>query len=62
MLTALTALAQQPAQPPVPEITKIAGEVYRFRNNNHYSVFAVDFIPLNVEGMYRYMLVYRRPN
>jgi glyoxylase-like metal-dependent hydrolase (beta-lactamase superfamily II) len=23
------------------EITKIAGEVYRFRNNNHYSVFAV---------------------
>ena len=33
--------AQQPAQPPVREITKIAGEVYRFRNNNHYSVFAV---------------------
>jgi len=25
-------------------------------------LFAVDFIPLNVEGMYRYMLVYRRPN
>jgi glyoxylase-like metal-dependent hydrolase (beta-lactamase superfamily II) len=23
------------------EITKIAGEVYRFRNNNHYSIFAV---------------------
>ena len=142
MLTALTALAQQPAQPPVPEITKIAGEVYRFRNNNHYSVFAVtpagvivtdpidagaarwledeikrrfnqpvryvvyshdhadhisggqvytdtaivvahdnakaaiiaekrpterilfalDFIPANGEGMYRYMSVYRRPN
>ena len=40
LLTALTALAQQPAQP-VREITKIAGEVYRFRNNNHYSVFAV---------------------
>ena len=38
--TALTALAQQPAQP-VREITKIAGEVYRLRNNNHYSVFAV---------------------
>ena len=35
------ALAQQPAQPPVREITKIAGEVYRFRNNNHYAVFAV---------------------
>jgi len=35
------AQSQQPAQPPVREITKIAGEVYRFRNNNHYSVFAV---------------------
>ncbi|MGH7534628.1 MAG: MBL fold metallo-hydrolase, partial [Gemmatimonadales bacterium] len=32
--------AQSPA-PPVREITKIAGEVYRFRNANHYSVFAV---------------------
>lgn len=32
-----------PATPPpmVREITKIAGEVYRFRNNAHYSVFAV---------------------
>jgi glyoxylase-like metal-dependent hydrolase (beta-lactamase superfamily II) len=29
------------AQNPVREITKIAGEVYRFRNNFHYSVFAV---------------------
>lgn len=29
------------AQNPVREITKIAGEIYRFRNNNHYSVFAV---------------------
>jgi glyoxylase-like metal-dependent hydrolase (beta-lactamase superfamily II) len=40
-LTLLPALA--PAQPPAPirEITKLAGEVYRFRNNNHYSVFAV---------------------
>jgi glyoxylase-like metal-dependent hydrolase (beta-lactamase superfamily II) len=27
--------------PPVREITKIAGEVYRFRNAGHYSVFAV---------------------
>ena len=34
------ARSQQP-QPPVREITKIAGEVYRFRNNAHYSVFAV---------------------
>jgi len=39
---AVAALATQ-AQPqaPVREITKLAGEVYRFRNNNHYSVFAV---------------------
>ena len=29
------------AQAPVREITKIAGEVYRFRNNDHFSVFAV---------------------
>ena len=27
--------------PAVREISKIAGELYRFRNNNHYSVFAV---------------------
>jgi glyoxylase-like metal-dependent hydrolase (beta-lactamase superfamily II) len=33
--------AAQPQQAPVREITKIAGEVYRFRNANHYSVFAV---------------------
>jgi glyoxylase-like metal-dependent hydrolase (beta-lactamase superfamily II) len=34
---------QQEAQTaaPVREISKIAGEVYRFRNNFHYSVFAV---------------------
>jgi len=41
LLAAGNAFAQQPAQPPVREISKIAGEVYRFRNNNHYSVFAV---------------------
>lgn len=39
------AAAQAPvtpsAQNPVREITKIAGEIYRFRNNNHYSIFAV---------------------
>lgn len=29
------------AQPPVREVTRLAGEVYRFRNNLHYSVFAV---------------------
>jgi glyoxylase-like metal-dependent hydrolase (beta-lactamase superfamily II) len=44
LLVALTpwAQAQTPAPaPPVREITPIAGEVYRFRNNNHYAVFAV---------------------
>ena len=40
------AVAQAPATPTTPppvvrEITKITGEIYRFRNNNHYSVFAV---------------------
>ncbi|MBM3647752.1 MAG: MBL fold metallo-hydrolase [Alphaproteobacteria bacterium] len=29
------------AQNPVREISKITGEIYRFRNNNHFSVFAV---------------------
>ena len=33
--------AQTPPAAPVREITKIKDEVYRFRNNNHYSVFAV---------------------
>jgi glyoxylase-like metal-dependent hydrolase (beta-lactamase superfamily II) len=44
LLVALTLWAQTPTQapaPPVREITPIAGEVYRFRNNNHYAVFAV---------------------
>jgi glyoxylase-like metal-dependent hydrolase (beta-lactamase superfamily II) len=38
-----TVQQQQEAQAaaPVREITKIAGEIYRFRNNFHYSVFAV---------------------
>ena len=36
LLAASGAFAQQPAQPPVREITKIASEVYRFRHNNHY--------------------------
>lgn len=39
-LIAADALAQT-AAPPVREITKLAGEVYRFRNNFHYSIFAV---------------------
>ena len=38
---AQTPAAAPAAQAPVREITKIAGEVYRFRNNGHYSVFAV---------------------
>ena len=29
------------ATAPVREISKITGEIYRFRNNNHFSVFAV---------------------
>ena len=33
--------ATPPAQAPVREITKIADEIYRFRNAGHYSVFAV---------------------
>jgi glyoxylase-like metal-dependent hydrolase (beta-lactamase superfamily II) len=41
LLLPAVALAQQPAQPPVREIRKLAGEVYRFRNDSHYSVFAV---------------------
>lgn len=39
-LVAVPAFAQTGAAP-IREITKIAGEVYRFRNNFHYSVFAV---------------------
>lgn len=45
LFAALAALAllpvQAPAQQPVREITQIKGNVYRFRNNFHYSVFAV---------------------
>ena len=40
LVAAPIALSQQPAAP-VREITRLAGEVYRFRNNAHYSVFAV---------------------
>ncbi len=56
LLAPVVALAQQPAQAPVREITKLAGEVYRFRNNNHYSVFAVTPAgviatdPINADG------------
>jgi glyoxylase-like metal-dependent hydrolase (beta-lactamase superfamily II) len=35
------AQTQTPPPPTVREITKIKDEIYRFRNNNHYSVFAV---------------------
>jgi glyoxylase-like metal-dependent hydrolase (beta-lactamase superfamily II) len=37
----VTSALAQSAAAPIREITKIAGEVYRFRNNFHYSVFAV---------------------
>ena len=40
LLLAVVSWAQSP-QAPVREISKIGGEVYRFRNQNHYSVFAV---------------------
>jgi glyoxylase-like metal-dependent hydrolase (beta-lactamase superfamily II) len=39
LLVNILAFGQQ--EEPVREITRIAGEVYRFRNNFHYSVFAV---------------------
>jgi glyoxylase-like metal-dependent hydrolase (beta-lactamase superfamily II) len=38
---AVPALALGQAQAPIREITQIKGNVYRFRNNFHYSVFAV---------------------
>ena len=44
LLTAAMFLGAAPAPaqaPPVREITQIAGDLYRFRNNFHYSVFAV---------------------
>jgi glyoxylase-like metal-dependent hydrolase (beta-lactamase superfamily II) len=46
LATAMPAPAQEaPTQiaqaGPVREITKVAGEIYRFRNNNHYSIFVV---------------------
>lgn len=45
LLLPAAAQAQAPvtpsAQAPVREITQIAGEVYRFRNNNHFSIFVV---------------------
>ena len=65
------------AQPPVREITRLAGDVYRFRSNLHYSIFAVtpadgtkyaqwasfkDWFLLNVEGMYREVQLHRRGN
>src|SRR5262245_58171511 len=40
-LAAQTPAPQIAQAPPVREITKLAGEVYRFRNAGHYSVFAV---------------------
>lgn len=40
-LLALTPVFGQQQREPVREISRIAGEVYRFRNNFHYSVFAV---------------------
>ena len=41
LLAGAPGLAQAQAQAPVREISQIAGNLYRFRNNFHYSVFAV---------------------
>lgn len=41
LLASLAAVSASWAQAPAREITRIAGEVYRFRNAGHYSVFAV---------------------
>src|SRR6187399_2195759 len=47
LMAALPVQAHEPAPvqmaqaAPVREITKIAGEIYRFRNNFHYSIFVV---------------------
>jgi len=45
MILALAAVpparAQQPPRPPVRSITRIAGDLYRVQNNQHYSVFLV---------------------
>jgi glyoxylase-like metal-dependent hydrolase (beta-lactamase superfamily II) len=41
MLTPRAQAQTQAPAPPVREITPIAGDLYRFRNNNHYAIFAV---------------------
>jgi len=40
-LLASTAAAQQGQKPPVREITQVTGDLYRARNNNHYTAFYV---------------------
>jgi glyoxylase-like metal-dependent hydrolase (beta-lactamase superfamily II) len=41
LLSTAPALAQQPQRPPVRSITRIAGDLYRVQNNEHYTVFLV---------------------
>jgi len=41
LLVPAAALAQQAQKPPVREITQVTGNLYRVRNNNHYTVFYV---------------------
>jgi glyoxylase-like metal-dependent hydrolase (beta-lactamase superfamily II) len=49
-------LAQQPERPPMRSITRIAGDLYRVQNNEHYTVFLVTpegiilADPINVEA------------
>jgi glyoxylase-like metal-dependent hydrolase (beta-lactamase superfamily II) len=56
VLSPAPALAQQPQRAPVRSITRIAGDLYRVQNNEHYTVFLVTPAgiiladPINVEA------------
>jgi glyoxylase-like metal-dependent hydrolase (beta-lactamase superfamily II) len=56
VVPAAAALAQQPPGPPRRSITRIAGDLYRVQNNDHYTVFLVTPAgiiladPINVEA------------
>jgi glyoxylase-like metal-dependent hydrolase (beta-lactamase superfamily II) len=56
VLTPWTPVQTQAPAPPVREITPIAGDLYRFQNNNHYAIFAVTPVgiiatdPINAEA------------
>jgi glyoxylase-like metal-dependent hydrolase (beta-lactamase superfamily II) len=56
LISVIPALAQQPQGPPRRSITRIAGDLYRVQNNDHYTVFLVTPAgiiladPINVEA------------